>query len=469
VLSETLAEQKDTGAVVINTNAFKAYDIRGLYPEEVNEELAYRVGKVFCALFGAESVVVGHDIRLTGPGLSDALCNGLQDGGANVIDIGQCGTEMIYFATSYLHADGGIMITASHNPASYNGMKLVRRDARPVSGDTGLKEIEQMVKADDFPHHLMAGKARGILARQDVLKPYVEHILKYIDRTKLKPVNIVVNPGNGAAGRVLDELEKHLPFRFIKINYEPDGTFPNGVPNPMLAENRSYTANAVLQHHADFGIAWDGDFDRCFFCDENGKFVEGYYLVGLLAENFLHKYPGCKIMYDSRLVWNTETIVKQHGGTPVRCKSGHVFMKQCMRDNDVVYGGEMSSHHYFRDFTYCDSGMITALIVSEMLCSCGRSLSGLTGLMEDAFPCSGEINRRVADAPAILKRLKKKYENGKADELDGLSIEFPDWRFNLRASNTEPVIRLNVETRGNRKLLQEKTKELLNEIGGEPA
>ena len=457
------------GIAVINTKAFKAYDIRGIYPEEVNEELAYRVGKVFCALFGAESVVVGCDIRLTGPKLLQALCDGLQDGGANVIDIGQCGTEMIYFATAFLNVDGGIMVTASHNPAEYNGLKLVRRDARPVGVDTGLLEIEQMVRGDDFPHHLMAGKARGILTRQNIMKPYVEHILQYIDRSQLKPVKIVVNPGNGGAGAVLDELEKYVPFRFIKINYEPDGTFPNGVPNPMLEENRKCTVEAVLKHHADFGIAWDGDFDRCFFCDEAGQFVEGYYLVGLLAEHFLHKYPGCKIMYDARLTWNTEAIVKNHGGVPVRCKSGHAFMKQCMRENGVIYGGEMSSHHYFRDFTFCDSGMITALIVSEMLCSCGKTLSELIGSMEDAFPCSGEINRKVPDSKAVLEKLKMKYKNGKTDTLDGLSIEFPDWRFNLRASNTEPVIRLNVETRGNRTLLEEKTQELLQEIGGEPA
>ena len=454
---------------MLNTKAFKAYDIRGLCPEEVNEELAYRVGKVFCALFGAESVVVGRDIRLTGPKLQSALCDGLQDGGANVIDIGQCGTEMIYFATSYLNADGGIMITASHNPASYNGLKLVRRDARPVGMDTGLKEIEEMVRKDDFPHHLMAGKARGILTGQDILRPYTEHILKYIDLKQLKPVKIVVNPGNGGAGTVVDELEKHLPFQFIKINYEPDGTFPNGVPNPMLEEHRKATSDAVVKNQADFGIAWDGDFDRCFFCDETGKFVEGYYLVGLLAENFLHKYPGCKIMYDPRLVWNTEAIVRSHGGIPVRCKSGHAFMKQCMRENDVIYGGEMSSHHYFRDFTFCDSGMITALIVCEMLCSCGKKLSELIGSMEDAFPYSGEINRKVADSKAVLAKLEKKYKEGKADRLDGLSMEFPNWRFNLRASNTEPVIRLNVETRGDRKLLAEKTQELLQEIGGEPA
>lgn len=293
---------------MLNTKAFKAYDLRGIYPEEVNEELAYRVGKVFCALFGAEAVVVGRDIRLTGPRLVEALSNGLRDGGANVIDIGCCGTEMVYFATAYLNADGGIMITASHNPASYNGMKLVRRDARPVSGDTGLQEIEQMVRGEDFPHHLVAGKARGILAQQNIMKAYIEHLLSYVKQSELRPLRIVVNPGNGGACAVLDELEDSLPFELIKINYEANGNFPNGVPNPMLDACRKVTSEAVLRHKADLGIAWDGDFDRCFFCDEKGNFVEGYYLVGLLAKEFLQKYPGSKIMYDHRVIGDGDRL-----------------------------------------------------------------------------------------------------------------------------------------------------------------
>lgn len=455
---------------MLNTKAFKAYDLRGIYPEEVNEELAYRVGKVFCALFGAEAVVVGRDIRLTGPRLVEALSNGLRDGGANVIDIGCCGTEMVYFATAYLNADGGIMVTASHNPASYNGMKLVRRDARPVSGDTGLQEIEQMVRGEDFPHHLVAGKARGILAQQNIMKAYIEHLLSYVKQSELRPLRIVVNPGNGGAGAVLDELEARLPFELIKINYEADGNFPNGVPNPMLDACRKITSEAVLRHKADLGIAWDGDFDRCFFCDEKGNFVEGYYLVGLLAKEFLQKYPGSKIMYDPRLIWNTEAIIKQYGGKGIRCKSGHAFMKQCMRENDVIYGGEMSSHHYFRSFTCCDSGMITALLVTGIVCAAGKQLSELVGSMEEAFPCSGEINREVQNGAQIFAVLQEKYSNGSFDTLDGLSIAFSDWRFNLRASNnTEPVIRLNVETRGDRELLKEKTEELLQLIGGNPA
>ena len=460
---------KEKGYDMLNTAAFKAYDIRGKVPGEVNEELAYRVGKVFCALFGAENVVVGHDIRLSGPSLVKALSDGLRDGGANVIDIGQCGTEMIYFATAYLKTDGGIMVTASHNPAGYNGMKLVRRNARPVSADTGLEEIRQMVGVEEFPHHLVAGKERGKLTKQDIMKPYVDHLMTYVDVQKMHPLKVVVNPGNGGAGAVLTELEGRLPFQMIKVNYEPDGTFPNGVPNPMLDASRKQTSDAVLAHHADLGIAWDGDFDRCFFCDAEGGFVEGYYLVGLLAESFLKRHPGSKIMYDPRLVWNTEAIIQQYGGVPVKSKSGHAFMKQCMRENDVIYGGEMSSHHYFREFTFCDSGMITALLVLQIVCESGRPLKELVRDMEEKFPCSGEINRKVDDAKAIFAALEKKYGTGTIDKVDGLSVAFDNWRFNLRASNTEPVIRLNVETRGDKALLKEKTDELSQQIGGEPA
>lgn len=458
---------------MLNTKAFKAYDIRGTVPEEVNVELAYRTGRSFTGIFGAETVVVGHDIRLTGPELVEALTEGLRDGGATVIDIGQCGTEMIYFATAHWGADGGIMVTASHNPENYNGFKLVRRDARPVSADTGLKEIEEMVKNDEFPHQINPGRVRGERVERDIMPDYIEHLLSYIDVSRLKKLKLVVNPGNGGAGAVVDELEKHLPFELIKINYEADGHFPNGVPNPMLEENRKSTSEAVLKYGADLGIAWDGDFDRCFFCDEKGKFIEGYYLVGFLAWSFLKKHPGARIMYDPRLVWNTEAIIAKEGGVPVRSKSGHAFMKECMRTNDVIYGGEMASHHYFRDFSFADSGMITWLLVTEILSETGKKMSEHVAKMEEDFPCSGEINRKVENPDKILAALEEKYgkgENaGEVDKLDGLSIAFDKWRFNLRCSNTEPVMRLNVETRGDRKLLAEKTAEILEQIGGEPA
>lgn len=455
--------------MMVTNKGFKAYDVRGVYPTEVNEELAYRVGRIFSAMFAAETVVVGHDIRLSGRALVDALTEGLRHGGTKVIDIGQCGTEMIYFATAHLEADGGIMVTASHNPKEYNGMKLVRKGARPISGDTGLKEIGEMAVASNFVHAQVAGKTLGELEKVDIVPAYIEHLLTYVDKSALKPMKIVANPGNGGAGPIMKELAKHLPFEFVSIFDEPDGSFPNGVPNPILMPNREATAKVVRETGADLGIAWDGDFDRCFLFDENAEFIEGYYIVGLLAEVFLLKEPGAKIMYDPRLTWNTEAILERDGGVPVRCKSGHAFMKECMRQNEVLYGGEMSAHHYFRDFSYCDSGMIPWLLVTELMCRSGKKLSELVGARVDMFPCSGEINRKVEDSPAILKALEEKYADGEQDKMDGLSVAYADWRFNVRTSNTEPVMRLNVETKGDKELLAAKTAEILEIIGGEEA
>lgn len=453
----------------ITNKAFKAYDVRGVYPDEVNEELAYRVGRIFSAMFAAETVVVGHDIRLSGRSLVDALTEGLRHGGTKVLDIGQCGTEMIYFATAHLKADGGIMVTASHNPKEYNGMKLVRRDSRPISADTGLKEIGEMVIASNFLHQIVVGKKMGDVEKIDIMPDYISHLLTYVDKSALKPMKIVANPGNGGAGPVLKELAKHLPFEFITLNDTPDGNFPNGVPNPLLLPNREATAKVVREHKADLGIAWDGDFDRCFLFDENADFIEGYYIVGLLSEVFLQKEPGAKIMYDPRLIWNTEAILEKHGGKPVRCKSGHAFMKECMRANGVLYGGEMSAHHYFRDFSYCDSGMIPWLLVTELMSRTGKKLSQLVGERVEMFPCSGEINRKVEDSASILKVLAEKYADGQQDYMDGLSVAYDNWRFNVRVSNTEPVMRLNLETKGDVELMKEKTQELLALIGGEEA
>ncbi|HIU64424.1 MAG TPA: phosphomannomutase [Candidatus Avacidaminococcus intestinavium] len=455
---------------MINTNAFKAYDIRGIVPEEVNEDLAYLVGRVFAVMYGAENVVVGRDIRTTGESIVEALSEGLCHGGANVIDIGVCGTEMVYFATAHLKTDGGIMVTASHNPAQYNGMKIVRRGARPVSADTGLLDIKELVKKDALPKGVYLDKIKGSISKADIMEDYIAHLLSYIDLQALKPLTLVANPGNGGANLVLEHLEKHLPFNIVKINAEPDGTFPNGVPNPLLVQNRAVTASAVQKAQADLGIAWDGDFDRCFFFDEEADFIEGYYIVGLLAEIFLQKYPGEKIMYDPRLTWNTLDIIKQYGGEPVRCKSGHAFMKECMRAHDIIYGGEMASHHYFRDFSYCDSGMIPWLLLAEHISKTGKSLVTLVKERMELFPCSGEINRKVEDASVVIKAAEQKYGMlGEVDHLDGLTVDAANWRFNLRMSNTEPVIRLNVETRGDKALLKEKTQELLAFIGGEEA
>lgn len=446
----------------IKQTAFKAYDIRGKVPDELNEELAYRVGRAYVEIFKAGKVVVGRDIRLTGPAIREALVKGLTEAGCDVVDIGICGTEMIYFATAHLKLDGGIMITASHNPQDYNGMKLVREGARPVSGDSGLKEVEKLAVSGNFaPVSTSAGKVTQI----DIMDEYISHLLTYVDSANLKPLKVVVNAGNGCAGPVIDALEKHLPFEFIKVNHQPDGTFPNGVPNPILNENREATAEVVRKSGADAGIAWDGDFDRCFFFDENGEFIEGYYIVGFLAQAFLRKYPGAKIIHDPRLTWNTIELVEKAGGIPVQCKSGHAFIKERMRLEDAVYGGEMSAHHYFRDFSYCDSGMIPWLLLLEIMCREGKPLSVLLKERMKCYPVSGEINSTVKDAKVVMARIEERFAHGaKVDRTDGLSVEFDDWRFNVRSSNTEPVLRLNVETRCDEKLLKDKTQALLAEI-----
>lgn len=441
---------------------FKAYDIRGRLPTELNEGIAWRIGRACGEFLGACEVVLGHDIRLSGPALTAAVAQGLNDAGADVIDIGLCGTEEVYFATSHLRAGGGVMITASHNPADYNGMKLVRAQSRPISGDTGLGEIRRRAEqlADARP---AAATRRGSLRTARTRPDYVRHLLGYADRAALKPLRLVMNAGNGAAGLVVDALEDELPFRFTKVHHEPDGHFPNGVPNPLLPENRAVTAAAVRAAGADFGVAWDGDFDRCFFFDEQGSFVEGYYIVGLLAEAMLAAHPGSRIVHDPRLVWNTEDIVRSHGGIPVQSKTGHAFIKERMRQEDAVYGGEMSAHHYFRDFAYCDSGMIPWLLVAGLVSAAGRPLSALVADRLQRYPVSGEINRTVRDPAACLAAVRDRYAAAAVaiDHTDGLSLAFPEWRFNLRSSNTEPVMRLNVETRADPRLLKRETARLL--------
>ncbi|SDD78241.1 phosphomannomutase [Sporomusa acidovorans] len=446
----------------IKRDAFKAYDIRGKIPEELNEEMAYRIGRAYVDVIGAKKVAVGHDIRLSGPALRNALVKGLNEAGCDVVDIGLCGTEQIYFATAHLKLDGGIMITASHNPKDYNGMKLVREESKPISSDTGLKDIEEKVVTGDFSP-VVGNKPAGTVTYADIMQAYVAHLLTYVDREALTPFKVVVNAGNGAAGAVLDALAPHLPFELVKINHQPDGNFPNGVPNPLLIENREVTAKAVRENKADVGIAWDGDFDRCFLFDENGAFIEGYYLVGFLAQAFLRRYPGAKIIYDPRLTWNTVELVTKAGGIPVLSKSGHAFIKERMRREDAVYGGEMSAHHYFKEFSYCDSGMIPWLLVLEILCREGKPLSRLMRERVACYPVSGEINSTVADARAVIRQLEEKYASGarKVEKVDGLSVEFDTWRFNVRMSNTEPVLRLNVESKCDVKLMKEKTEELL--------
>jgi len=440
-------------------SAFKAYDIRGIVPQDLNSDLAYKIGRAFASEFSPTDIVIGHDIRLESPELSEALCNGLMDSGVNITHLGLCGTEEVYFATSYYKTDGGIMITASHNPKGYNGMKLVSKGSEPISGDSGLKAIETRILNDDYSP---LADNKGLLTFKTDKSAYVSHLLTYIDVEKLPKFKIVVNAGNGSAGPAFDELEKHLPFKVIKLHHETDGNFPHGVPNPMIVENRDITSQTIVTEKADIGIAWDGDFDRCFLFDENGQFIEGYYLVGLLAEMLLTQNPGEKIVHDPRLTWNTIDQVKLAGGEPIQSKTGHAFIKERMRKEDAVYGGEMSAHHYFRDFAYCDSGMIPWLLVTELMRVSNKSLSELIKERMQAYPCSGEINYKVENSQQIIAAVLDKYsqDNPNIDETDGLSLEFDEWRMNIRLSNTEPLLRLNIESRANPGLVSQKLAEI---------
>ncbi|HEU4618991.1 MAG TPA: phosphomannomutase [Gammaproteobacteria bacterium] len=445
---------------------FKAYDVRGRVPAELDEENSYRIGRAYAAFVNPKRVAVGRDIRRSSPAIAQALIAGLTDSGVDVVDIGIGGTELVYFATFHRGLDGGIMVTASHNPPDYNGMKMVREEARPISADTGLKEIRALAEKGEFPKP----SAKGRVTEADVKPEYIRHLLDYVELDRLEGLRIVVNAGNGGAGPIVDLLEPHLPFEFVKLHHEPDGSFPNGVPNPMLERNREVTSAKVRGSGADLGLAWDGDHDRCFFFDERGGFVEGYYIVGLLAGSFLEKFPGAKIVHDPRLTWSTIDAVRQAGGTPVQSKSGHAFIKQAMREADAVYGGEMSAHHYFRAFSYADSGMIPWLLLTEIMSLRHARLSELVGERMAAYPASGEINRSVGDPAGVTAEIERTYrgEARAVEHVDGLSMEFEKWRFNLRPSNTEPLLRLNVETRGDERLMREKTEELLERIGGVP-
>lgn len=450
-------------------SCFKAYDVRGKIGSELTEEIAYRIGRAFAQHLNAKRIVVGSDIRLTSESFKKALTQGIVDNGTDVIDIGLTGTEEIYFAAFHLDVDGGIEVTASHNPIDYNGMKFVGRGAKPISGDTGLKEIQQLAESQKFETTDTIGK----LTSQSILDDYIEHLSTYINLTELNPLKLVVNAGNGAAGHVVDALEQKfieldVPIEFIKIHHEPDGTFPNGIPNPLLPQNRKATTDAVIANKADMGIAWDGDFDRCFLFDEKGEFIEGYYIVGLLADAFLKKNPGEKIIHDPRLTWNTIDIVKSAGGTPIQSKTGHAFIKERMRAENAIYGGEMSAHHYFRDFAYCDSGMIPWMLVAELISLSNQSLSSLVSARMEKYPCSGEINYKVKNSVESINRVSEQFESSaiKIDNTDGLSLEFSDWRLNLRASNTEPLLRLNVESKGDMQMVVQHVSEIEAVIKG---
>lgn len=431
-------------------SCFKAYDIRGKLGTELNEDIAYRIGRAYGQIYQPKTVVVGCDVRLTSEDLKQATIHGLNDAGVDVLDLGMTGTEEVYFGAFHLDVQGGIEITASHNPMDYNGMKLVRENARPISADTGLKDIQTLAENNEFAEVT----SKGTTKKYNILPEFVDHLMSYIDPAKIRPMKLVVNAGNGAAGHVIDAIEikfkeLNIPVEFIKMHHEADGNFPNGIPNPILIENRASTRDAVIKHSADIGIAWDGDFDRCFLFDEKGQFIEGYYIVGLLAQAFLLKQAGEKIVHDPRLVWNTFDVVEQYQGTAIQSKSGHAFIKDVMREHNAAYGGEMSAHHYFRDFAYCDSGMIPWLLAIAVLSETGKSLSSLVEEMIAKFPCSGEINFKVADTQATIQKIFDHYadQQPEVDQTDGVSLNFGAWRFNVRASNTEPLLRLNIESR----------------------
>lgn len=448
---------------------FTAYDVRGKIPDTFDERIAERIALAFAEHCQVRTMVIGRDMRLSSPLVAETIIAGLLAQGVDVIDIGLCGTEEVYhavFSQAAAGVDGGIMITASHNPAEYNGMKIVQREARPVSSDSGLNEIARMAGGDRWCSAIKERRADkvGRCTQVSNKNRYIEHLLSSVDCRAMRPMKLVVNAGNGCAGPIIDLLEPHLPFTFIRLHHQPDGSFPNGVPNPLLPEKREATARAVREHQADLGIAWDGDFDRCFLYDENGRFIEGYYIVGLLAEAMLRLHPGATILHDPRLIWNTREIVINGGGKPVMTRTGHAFIKENMRAQDAVYGGEMSAHHYFRDFGYCDSGMLPWLLVCQLMSVSGARLSTLCDERMAAYPVSGEINSTVRDPGQVIAAIEARYPDGVRDFTDGLSVEYPRFRFNLRRSNTEPVLRLNVETRGDEQLLRHITEDLLHVI-----
>lgn len=453
-----------------NLPCFKSYDIRGKVPEELNDDIAYFIGKAYAEVFSPRKVIVGYDVRLESPQLSSSLISGLVSQGVDVLNIGLCGTEEVYFHTYNQRShqvDGGIMITASHNPKGYNGMKFVGREGVPVSGSSGLREIHDRVLAMlNEQEKIISSAKMGEVTHNEDKTSYITHLREYINLENLSPLKIVVNPGNSPAGVIVKLLEEHLPFDLIYMNEIPDGNFPHGVPNPLLPENRVSTSEAVKHHKADLGIAWDGDFDRCFLFDENGDFIEGYYIVGLLAEAFLKKNPYEKIIHDPRLIWNTIDVVEKMGGKAVASKTGHVLIKEKMRLENAIYGGEMSAHHYFREFNYNDSGMIPWLLVAELMCIKKTPLSEMVQKRIEAYPCSGEINYTVTNIAKTIDTIYQYYSKLKptVDHLDGLSLDFTNWRFNIRASNTEPLIRLNVETQADKNLLENCIHEIDNII-----
>ena len=448
-------------------SCFKAYDVRGELGVNFDGDICYRIGRAFAQSLQAKRVVVGRDARKSSPELAQRLAQGLMDQGVEVLGIGLCGTEEMYWATTEFDACGGIEVTASHNPINYNGLKMVKSQSRPLDPATELLDIKALAEKNVFEISAQLGYLTDMQAVAK--RAYVTKVLSFVDLGALRPMSIVVNSGNGAAGPSFDEIERYLSaqtsaVKFHRMFHEPDSSFPNGIPNPLLKKNHAPTRDMVLSVGADFGVAFDGDFDRCFFFDELGQFVPGEYIVGLLASVFLNKEAGATIVHDPRVTWNTQDIIAAKGGVAVQAKTGHAFIKQVMRAHDAVYGGEMSAHHYFRDFAFCDSGMVPWLLVVELMSRTGTSLSELVRARKAAFPSSGEVNFTLAEPKAAMARVVAHYRPLalSVDEADGISLSFGDWRFNLRSSNTEPVVRLNVESRGDPALVARKLAEIVS-------
>ena len=450
---------------------FKAYDIRGEIGVNIDESIAYRIGRAVAQHFGAKSVVIGFDARETSPAFAAAASSGARDAGADVINIGLAGTEEMYWAVTEFDACAGIEVTASHNPINYNGMKIVKSASQPLDDAADFQVIKALAGSQEWAGSGEVGKELDRSA--EARKAYVDRVLSFVDVKALRPLKIVVNSGNGAAGPTFDAIAERLlelgaPLEFIHVHHVPDATFPNGIPNPLLPENHAATADVVKAENADFGVAFDGDFDRCFFFDETGQFVPGEYVVGLLATIFLEKEMGAKIVHDPRVIWNTQDIVAQKSGIAVQSKTGHAFIKQAMRSQEAVYGGEMSAHHYFRDFAYCDSGMIPWLLIAELVLRSGHSLGDWVKDRFAAFPSSGEMNFKVDDADTAIESVLGAYSADalSINETDGVSLAFDDWRFNLRRSNTEPLVRLNVEGKGGANAIGTHVSSIADLLGG---
>jgi phosphomannomutase len=453
---------------MINPSIFKAYDIRGIYPDEINEEVTRQIGRAFVAYLKARRIAVSRDMRLSSPALAAAFIDGARQQGADVVDYGLMGTDMLYYAVARDHHDGGAQITASHNPKQYNGMKMVRQEAFPLSGDAGISDIRDMLANGTLPP---PAAAQGTLTTQELLGDYVRHVLSFIDPSVVEPFNVVLDAGNGIAGLVAPSLFERLPCRVTPLCFEVDGTFPNHEANPLIEENRRHIVERVRQEKADIAIAWDGDADRCFFIDGEGEFIAGDFITALLAEAFLLKHPGAKIIYDVRASYAVKDTVARYGGTALMNRVGHAFFKRRMREENAIFGGEVTGHYYFRDNFYADNGFIPALLILELMSKKKQTLAELLAPLRAKYFISGEINTRMPDMTQVretLDRLAARYADGHVYQLDGFSAEYPDWHFNVRPSNTEPLLRLNLEGT-TLEIMERRREEILQLIRGAAA